>query len=297
MYQWIHAKHREDTSPSLSRLCSALGVSRSGYYSWLHRRNTPASADALAEETEIREQIHKIVLEFAGYGYRRVTKELRRRDYLVNHKRVLRLMREESLLCRRNKRIFRTTNSSHNLPVYGNLARDMDVTAINQLWVGDITYIRLPGEFLYLAVLIDTYSRKCVGWHLDDSLDTELPLTALRNALESRWDSELSGLVHHSDRGVQYASLEYTECLRSHDATISMSRKGCPLDNAFAESFIKTVKAEEVYLFEYETRQEAYERIPKFIEDVYNQKRLHSALGYLPPNEFEEQLEKTRALP
>ncbi len=296
MYLWICDKHQEDESLSLNRLCSALGVSRSGYYNWLHRRDAPSSADALAEETELKEQIHKIVLEFPGYGYRRVTKELRRRDYLVNHKRVLRLMREESLLCRRNKRIFRTTNSSHNLPVYANLAKNMNVTAINQLWVADITYIRLPGEFLYLAVLIDIYSRKCVGWHLDDSLDTELPLNALRNALKSRWHSELSGLVHHSDRGVQYASLEYTKCLKSHNAAISMSRKGCPLDNAFAESFIKTVKAEEVYLFEYETRQEAYERIPKFIEDVYNHKRLHSALGYLPPNEFEEQLEKSMAL-
>lgn len=296
MYLWICDKHQEDESLSLNRLCSALGVSRSGYYNWLHRRDAPSSADALAEETELKEQIHKIVLEFPGYGYRRVTKELRRRDYLVNHKRVLRLMREESLLCRRNKRIFRTTNSSHNLPVYANLAKNMNVTDINQLWVADITYIRLPGEFLYLAVLIDIYSRKCVGWHLDDSLDTELPLNALRNALKSRWHSELSGLVHHSDRGVQYASLEYTECLKSHNAAISMSRKGCPLDNAFAESFIKTVKAEEVYLFEYETRQEAYERIPKFIEDVYNHKRLHSALGYLPPNEFEEQIEKLKAL-
>jgi transposase InsO family protein len=154
----------------------------------------------------------------------------------------------------------------------------------------------LPDEFVYLAVLIDVYSRKCVGWHLDDSLDTELPLTALRNALKSRWHSELSGLVHHSDRGVQYASVEYTECLKYHNAAISMSRKGCPLDNAFAESFIKTVKAEEVYLFEYENRQEAYERIPEFIADVYNEKRLHSALGYLTPNEFEEQLEKSLTL-
>lgn len=296
MYQWICAKHQEYESLSLNRLCSALGVSRSGYYRWLHRQNIPPSANALAEETELKEQIHKIVLEFPGYGYRRVTKELRRRDYLVNHKRVLRLMVEESLLCGRNKRIFRTTNSSHNLPVYANLAKNADVTAMNQLWVADITYIRLPGEFLYLAVLIDIYSRKCIGWHLDDSLDTELPLTALRNALKSRWHSELSGLVHHSDRGVQYASAEYTECLKAHNATISMSRKGCPLDNAFAESFIKTIKAEEVYLFEYETRQEAYERIPKFIEDVYNEKRLHSSLGYLPPNEFEEQMEKSMTL-
>lgn len=296
MYQWICDKHQEDARLSLSRLCSALGVSRSGYYDWLHRRNAPPSAEALAEENEVKEQIHKIVLEFPGYGYRRVTRELRRRDYLLNHKRVLRLMREEDLLCRRNKRIFRTTDSSHNLPVYANLAKNMDVTGINQLWVADITYIRLPDEFVYLAVLIDVYSRKCVGWHLDDSLDTELPLTALQNALKSRWHSELSGLVHHSDRGVQYASAEYTECLKSHNATISMSRKGCPLDNAFAESFIKTVKAEEVYLFEYENRQEAYERIPEFIDDVYNQKRLHSALGYLPPNEFEEQLGKSMTM-
>jgi transposase InsO family protein len=188
MYQWIWDKHQEETSLPLSRLCSALWVSRSGYYDWLNQRNAPPSA----EEMELKEQIHKIVLEFPGYGYRRVTKELKRRDYLVNHKRVLRLMREEDLLCRRNKRIFRTTDSSHNLPVYTNLAKNMDVTDINQLWVADITYIRLPDEFVYLAVLVDVYSRKCVGWHLDDSLDTDLPLTALRNALKSRWHSELT---------------------------------------------------------------------------------------------------------
>lgn len=200
-------------------------------------------------------------------------------------------MREDNLLCLRNRRIFKTTDSAHNLPVYPNLADQMYLTDVNQLWVADITYIRLPREFLYLAVILDVFSRKCIGWQLDDQLDTSLTLTALQRALKARWSPELEGLVHHSDRGVQYASWEYTECLKTHNIAISMGRKGKPLDNPFAESFIKTLKAEEVYLFEYETRQEAFARIPQFIEDVYNQKRLHSALGYLPPDEFEQQLE------
>jgi transposase InsO family protein len=239
---------------------------------------------------EIRDQIQRIVLEFPGYGYRRVTPELRRRGYVVARNRVLEMMREDNLLCLRKRRIFRTTDSSHNFPVYPNLVKGMHLTDINQLWVSDITYIRLLREFLYLAVILDVFSRKCIGWQLDDRLDTSLTLTDLQRAFKARWHPGLEDLVHHSDRGVQYASLEYTECLKAHNIAISMSRRGQPLDNAFAESFIKTLKAEEVYLFEYETRKEAFTRIPQFIEDVYNRKRLHSSLGYVPPDEFEQQL-------
>ena len=292
MYQWIYARAHDTPSLPVIRLCSALGVSRSGYYNWLEQKDVPV----VDKDSELRQEIHKIVLEFPGYGYRRVTYALRRCDYVVNHKRVLRLMREEKLLCKRKKRKVMTTNSNHGLGVYENLAGSAEVTGVNQLWVADITYIGLPDEYIYLASLIDVYSRKCIGWHISDSLDTSLPLTALERALESRSHLGLAGLIHHSDRGVQYASGEYIQYLESHDICISMSRKGCPQDNAYAESFIKTVKVEEVYLYEYDNRREACERISHFIEDVYNQKRLHSSLGYMSPDEFEEQMEKSMVL-
>ena len=184
----------------------------------------------------------------------------------------------------------RTTNSNHRLGVYENLAVSAEVTGVNQLWVADITYIGLPDEYIYLTSLVDVYSRKCIGWHISDSLDTSLALTALERALESRKHLGLDGLIHHSDRGVQYASGDYTEYLKSHDISISMSRKGCPQDNPFAESFFRTVKVEEVYLYEYDNRREAYQRISRFIDDVYNQKCLHSSLGYMSPDEFEEKM-------
>jgi transposase InsO family protein len=292
MYQWIYARAHDTPSLPVSRLCSALGVSRSGYYNWLGQKDVPV----VDKDAELRQEIHKIVLEFPGYGYRRVTYALRRCDYVVNHKRVLRLMREEKLLCKRRKGKVRTTNSNHGLDVYENLAGCAEVTGVNQLWVADITYIGLPDEYIYLASLIDVYSRKCIGWHISDGLDTSLTLTALQRALESRSHLGLAGLIHHSDRGVQYASGEYIQYLESHDICISMSRKGCPQDNAYAESFIKTVKVEEVYLYEYDNRREACERISHFIDAVYNQKRLHSSLGYMPPDEFEEQMEKSMTL-
>ena len=214
-------------------MCSDLEISRNGYYDWLGRKDRPPDKG----DIHLKELICQIVLEFVGYGYRRVTHALRRRGYVVNHKKVLRLMREENLLCRRNRKRFRTTMSSHGLPVYPNMAKEMELSNINQLWVSDITYIGVSGRFLYLAILIDDYSRKCVGWHLSNHIDTDLALAALQKALETRNHLDISGMAHHSDRGVQYASLEYTECLKSLSVNISMSRVGNPYDNAYAESF------------------------------------------------------------
>ena len=207
---------------------------------------------------------------------------------MVNHKRVLRLMREDNLLCLRKQGFVRTTNAQHGFAVYPNLIPELTLSAPNQLWVADITYVRLQREFIYVAVILDAYSRRCIGWALDCSLEAKLALVALRMALAAR--EVRPGLVHHSDRGVQYASHAYTNRLKEYGIRISMSRTGNPYDNAQAESFIKTLKYEEVYLFEYQTLAEARGRIGQFMEAVYNEKRLHSALGYRPPAEFERLL-------
>src|SRR5438445_3111190 len=224
----------------------------------------------------------------ASYGRRRITHELRRGGWQVNSKRVHRLMREDNLLCVRKRKFVATTDSNHGRKVYPNLAREMVLTDVDQLWVADITYIRLEVEFVYLAVVLDAYSRRVIGWELDRTLEDELSLAALRMALESR--SPAPGLVHHSDRGVQYASGDYTDLLKDHQITISMSRKGNPYDNAFCESFMKTLKYDEVHRQEYRDLAEARASIEHFLERVYNQKRLHSALGYRPPVEFEQDL-------
>ena len=235
---------------------------------------------------EIRDQMQKIAVEAPAYGYRRMTAALRKRGYDINHKRVLRMMREDNLLCVRRRSFVATTDSRHNLPVYPNLARQTVLKAINQLWVADITYIRLRTEFVYLAVVLDAFSRRVIGWALGQTLEAGLALAALRMALLER--KPLPGLVHHSDRGVQYASAQYTEMLKQHHAQISMSRKGNPYDNAACESFMKTLKYEEVYRTEYRDFREARSGIGEFLERVYNQHRLHSALGYMPPAEFEQ---------
>jgi putative transposase len=235
----------------------------------------------------LREAIQKVALEMPAYGYRRITEELKHRGWKVNHKRVLRLMREDNLLCLRKKKWVRTTDSNHALPIYPNLAAAMVVTDLDQLWVADITYIRLQSEFVYLAVVLDAYSRRAIGWNLGRTLETELALQALQQALTQRRTPP--GLVHHSDRGVQYASRAYTRLLQQHQVTISMSRKGNPYDNAYAETFLKTLKHEEVHRCEYRDLEEAQERVEQFIEAVYNHKRLHSALGYLSPVQFEAQ--------
>jgi transposase InsO family protein len=234
---------------------------------------------------EIRDEMQKIAVESPAYGYRRITVELEKRGFAVNHKRVLRMMREDNLLCVRRRKFVVTTNSRHNLPIYPNLATETVPTAVNQLWVADITYIRLRIEFVYLAVILDAFSRRVIGWALGRSLEAGLAMAALEMALAQR--KPQPGLVHHSDRGVQYASRDYTDLLKQHKTQISMSRKGNPYDNAACESFMKTLKYEEVYRNEYRDFQEAHASIGEFLERVYNQKRLHSALGYLPPTEFE----------
>jgi putative transposase len=266
----------------VNRLCQTVGVSRAGYYRFLLR---PPRQEA---DMELRSQIQSIALRWPAYGYRRVQAELERQGWRVNHKRVLRLMRVDNLLCLRRRKFILTTDSKHGLPIYSNLAKDMMLTGINQLWVADITYIRLAVEFVYLAVILDAFSRSCVGWALQRSLEAALVLEALHMALRRRRPQR--GLVHHSDRGVQYASRDYTQVLEQHGIRISMSRRGNVYDNSLAESFIKTLKYEEVYRTEYHNLEEAKASMQQFLEKIYNQKRLHSALGYRPPREFEKSL-------
>ena len=237
---------------------------------------------------DLRSEMQKVALEWPAYGYRRVHRELIRRGWVVNHKRVLRLMRIDNLLCLRRRKFIFTTDSKHGLHIYPNLAKDMVLSDINQLWVADITYIRLEVEFVYLAVLLDAFSRSCIGWALQHSLEAALVLEAVRMALKQR--QPRPGLIHHSDRGVQYASQDYTDELDEHGIRISMSRRGNVFDNAMAESFIKTLKYEEVYRMEYRDLAEAKASIKEFLEKIYNRKRLHSALGYRPPREFEQSL-------
>ena len=267
----------------LERLCRLAVVSRAGFYRW---RN---ASEAVDRDLDLRDEIQRIALEFPCYGWPRVSRELGDRGWRVNHKRVYRMMREDNLLClRRRKFVVVTTDSNHQRPVYPNLARGMSPTGINQLWVADITYIRLEREFVYLAVILDAYSRRVIGWALDRTLEDELTMEALCMALEHR--SPAPGLVHHSDRGVQYASGDYTGLLKAHYITVSMSRKGNPYDNAFCESFMKTLKYEEVHRQEYRDLPEARASIQDFLECVYNQRRLHSALGYCAPAKFEQRL-------
>jgi putative transposase len=258
-------------------------VSRSGFYRF--NRNPEIGPD---RDMELRDAIQRIALEWPSYGRPRITVELRRRGWRVNPKRVYRLLREDNLLCVRKRKFVVTTNSNHGLHVYPNLAAGMVLTGVDQLWRADITYIRLREEFVFLAVILDAFSRRVIGWALDRTMEDELTLSALRMALKHR--SVLPGLLHHSDRGSQYASNDYTNLLRANGIRISMSRKGNPWDNAACESFMKTLKYEEVLRNEYRDLAEARASIVEFLEKVYNRKRLHSALGYLPPAEFEAQL-------
>jgi putative transposase len=264
---------------SLRQVCPILGISRSGFYASRPRPEPEATAVAL------RAEIERIVLTFPGYGYRRVTHHLRRQGWVVNHKRVLRIMRQESLLCQLKRRFLATTDSRHGLGSYPNLLRDQRPDGPNQAWVADLTYIRLPTTFCYLAAILDAFSRRCVGWELSRHIDTELTLAALERAIISRRPA--LGLIHHSDHGVQYASTRYVDRLEAIGAQVSMAAIGNVYENALAESFFATLKREEVYLHEYRTFAEAEANLEHFIDDLYNHKRLHSSLGYRPPSEFE----------
>lgn len=262
-------------------MCQLAQVSRAGFYRSLQERQP------VEEEMEARSTIQQIVLEHRRrYGYRRVTAELRRRGLFVNHKRVARLMREDNLLAVQPRAFVVTTDSQHELEVYLNLAKRMKLTGINQLWVADITYIRLQTEFVYLAVILDAFSRKVVGWALERTLASRLPKAALEQAIAQRQPPP--GLVHHSDRGVQYASDEYVQVLRQHQMIPSMSRPANPYDNASCESFMKTLKREEIYANDYRDLEHLRTNIEAFIDQYYNRCRLHSALGYKTPEEFEQ---------
>jgi len=267
---------------TIRRMVELSAVSRASFYRSLAPKAAGSDADM-----DLRDAIQRIALAWPCYGRPRLTAELRRQGWRVNPKRVYRLMREDNLLCVRRRKFLVTTDSAHGLRVYSNLARTMVLTTINQLWIADITYIRLQLEFVFLAVILDAFSRRNIGWALDRTLSAELTLTALRMAVSRR--AIPPGLVHHSDQGVQYASRDYTQFLQGLGIQISMSRKGNPWDNAACESFIKTLKYEEVYRSEYRDLEDARASIGQFLEKVYNQKRLHSALGYLPPAEFEAQ--------
>lgn len=266
---------------SLRQLCALLGLSRSAVYAARQRAARAADSAALA----LRDAIERLVLEFPGYGYRRVTHELRRQGWAINHKRVLRVMREESLLCQIKRHFVATTDSRHGLGRYPNLLQERIVDGPNQAWVADITYIRLPTSFCYLAAILDAWSRRVVGWDLSRHIDTDLTLAALERAIAERRPAP--GLIHHSDHGVQYASTRYVARLEQLGAQVSMAAIGNVYENALAESFFATLKREEVYLHDYQSFAEAETNLHRFIAAVYNHKRLHSSLGYRPPSEFE----------
>jgi len=268
---------------SVERMCQLAQVSRAGFYRSLQQQAPDE------EEMEVRVAIQQIFLEHRRrYGYRRISQELRRRGLVVNRKRVQRLMQTDNLLALQRRAFVVTTDSKHEFEVYLNLASRVKLTGINQLWVADITYIRLQKEFVYLAVILDAFSRKVVGWALGETLAASLPKAALEMAIAARQPGP--GLVHHSDRGVQYASAEYVAVLQQHQIVPSMSRPANPYDNASCESFMKTLKQEEIYLNEYRDLEHLRLNVGDFIEQYYNRCRLHSSLGYQPPEEFEQRL-------
>jgi transposase InsO family protein len=272
----------------IERMCRLSGVSRAGYY-----RHWQAH-EPRREETGLKDAIQRLALANRHYGYRRIAALLGREGWQANHKRVLRLMREDNLLClRRAAFVPATTDSKHGWRVVPNLARGMTLSGLDQLWVADITYVHLAEEFAYLAIVLDAFSRKVVGWALDTHLQASLAVAALGMALTARRPPPGS-LIHHSDRGVQYACGDYAKILHAHDIQASMSRVGNPYDNAKAESFMKTLKHEEVDGSAYRDAADARARIGSFIETVYNRQRLHSALDYLSPEEYETKSPRLR---
>jgi putative transposase len=275
---------------TVRRLCALSGVSRASFY-----RHFEPKLSA-RDDADLRHLIHELALADRHQGYRRITAGLRRQGLIVNAKRVLRLMREDNLLSLRSKPFVPpTTDSRHAYAIVPNLTRGLVPTGVDQIWVADITYVRLAESFVYLAVVIDAFSRKVIGWALDDHLEARLAIQALDQALATR-NPAPDSLIHHSDRGVQYACGEYMDRLNTRGIAASMSRLGNPYDNAKAESFMKTLKAEEIYGKHYTNIEEARHHIGAFIEIVYNRQRIHSALGYKPPVEFEDDIAQTSKL-
>jgi putative transposase len=270
-----------------------MKLSRSSFY----YRPKGKSHQQMMVEADVIDRIEAICLEFPGYGYRRVTQQLRQEGWQVNHKKVLRLMRESDLLCRVRQKTIRTTDSHHHFRRYPNCIKGMAIIRLNQVWLSDITYIRVRTGFVYLAAILDGYSRRVIGYAISSGLDTTLTLEALRMAIARRRPGP--GTIHHSDQGVQYASAAYVSELQIHGFEISMARTGNPYENAIAESFFKTLKYEEVYLSEYETLADVLAGLPHFMEEVYNRKRLHSSLGYRSPQQFEQlmPIEENTTLP
>jgi len=277
---------RPTAERALKSLGEAVGLSRST----ISRQLRSAPVTRAEKDRQRRVHIHSVALAMPAYGYRPITQELRRRGVIINAKVVLRLLRADNLLCRRPRGFVAPTASKHRFTVYPNLASDLVLSDINQLWVADITYIRLKRDFIYLAAVLDAYSRRCIGWALARYIDARLSLAALKMALQNR-SFRPGQLMHHSDQGVQYACYDYVQVLQQHQIIISMSRPGTPYDNARIERFIRTLKYEEVYLNDYDTFAEVLISLEHFIEAVYNHKRLHSAIGYLPPAEFEASLQ------
>jgi transposase InsO family protein len=263
------------------RMVELGGVSRASFYRFDEEATTREDRDM-----NLRDAIQRIALKWPSYGRPRITAELKRQGWQVGANRVRRIMHEDNLLCVRKRKFMVTTDSNHDRKIYPNLKSEMELSGINQLWVADITYIRLETEFVYLAVVIDAFSRRVIGWALDRTLEDDLPIEALRMAFDQRQPG--SGLVHHSDRGSQYASGDYTDLLKARECQISMSHKASPWENGGCESWMKTLKYEEVFRQEYRDLAEARSCLERFIEKVYNQQRLHSALGYRPPAEFEQ---------
>lgn len=268
---------------SVEHGCKTLDVSRQAFYKW-KQREPPINNDE-----KILTVIQNIAAEFPRYGYRRIQHALRRQSIVVNHKKVRRIMKDNNLLVRRKKSKPITTQSNHGLQKYPNLVQDLALTGINQAWVSDITYIWLLSEFVYLALVMDLHSRRGIGWALSRNPDAQLTLDALNMAIKLRGEENVAGCIHHSDQGVQYAAHAYVQRLQNVDMKPSMGEVGNSYENAFAESFIKTIKYEEVYMNEYETIEDVYQNIEQFIEEVYNKKRLHSSIGYKPPVEFEQE--------
>lgn len=293
MFNIIEEEINKSQHLTITRMCQLGNVDKKSFYRWKKKNTCFDNTKSIIEkENPIVEKIQEINKSYPFYGYRRITKMLNRNGFIVNHKKVLKIMKELNLTVKRRKRKVMTTNSNHSNNIYPNLIKDLVIKRINEVWVSDITYIHFNNRFVYLAVILDAYSRKCIGWALSSSLESDISLRALHMAILTRGTPD--GLIHHSDRGVQYSDKEYIKMLNTNNISISMSRKGNPYDNSICERFMRTLKEEEVYLKTYRTGSVLYKEIKHFIEEYYNDFRIHSSIGYLSPVEYEELLTNNR---